>query len=466
MKVGNRIELTLENLALGGEAVARIDGGMVVFVRGGIPGDRAIVEIIKRKRRFATGKVVELVEPSTLRTEARCEYFGRCGGCKWQCLTYEEQLRFKQQQVAEALSHIGNIQDVPVNDILGMESPWYYRNKMEFTFGQDEEEGLSLGQHYAGRWDKLIDLKNCYLQSEDSVEIFALCRDFARQQNLTAFSTRTESGEGEGLLRHLVIREGKHTGDIMVNIVTSGEHFPQLDRFVRYLTAGFPRITSIVQTINRRKGQSSQGQEEHLLYGEPLIREMINGFSFEISARSFFQTNTFQTEILYQTVQRMAELPQNGVALDLYCGTGSIALHLARNAQKVYGIELVEEAVLNARKNAKQNKIENVSFHCGEVQKVLPTLGLQALDVIVIDPPRSGLSKKGVKHILNIAARQIVYVSCNPATLARDVAMLIEGGYAIREVQPVDMFPHTYHIETVVDLRKHGEPRHSGFRNV
>ena len=450
MQIGDRIELSLETLALGGEAIARFDKGMVVFVRGGIPGDRGIVEIIKRKRKFATGKLVELLDPSPLRIEPRCEYFGRCGGCKWQYLKYEDQLNFKQQQVREAFQHIGKLQDIRVNDIIGMESPWYYRNKMEFSFGQDEEEGLILGQHYAGRWDKKIDLQNCYLQSEDSVEIFALCRDFARKQNLTVFSSDTE----EGLLRHLVVREGKHSGDIMVNIVTSGEHFSQADRFVRYLTAGMPRITSIVHTINRRKGQSSQGQEEILLYGEPTIQETINGLSFEISAQSFFQTNSLQTEILYQTIQRMAEVPQSGTAVDLYCGTGSIALHLAPQAKMVYGIELVEDSILNARKNAERNKIKNVEFHCGEVQKVMPTLDFEQPDVMVVDPPRAGLSKKVVGHILKADSRQIIYVSCNPATLARDIAMILDGGYSIREIQPVDMFPHTYHIETVVNLMK------------
>ncbi|MCP4401236.1 MAG: 23S rRNA (uracil(1939)-C(5))-methyltransferase RlmD [bacterium] len=450
MQIGDRVELSLESLALGGEAIARVDKGMVVFVRGGIPGDRGIVEIIKRKRRFATGKLVELLESSPLRIEPRCEYFGRCGGCKWQYLKYEDQLKFKQQQVLEAFRHIGKLQEIRVNDIIGMESPWYYRNKMEFSFGQDEEEGLILGQHYAGRWDKKIDLQNCYLQSEDSVEIFALCRDFVRKQQLTVFSSDTE----EGLLRHLVVREGKHTGDIMVNVVTSGEHFPQMDRFVRYLSAGMPRITAIVHTINRRKGQSSQGQEEILLYGEPTIQETINGLSFEISAQSFFQTNSLQTEILYQTIRRMAEIPHGGTAVDLYCGTGSIALHLAPQSKMVYGIELVEDSILNARKNAKRNKIENVEFHCGEVQKVLPTLEFEQPDVMVVDPPRAGLSKKVVGHLLKADSRQIIYVSCNPATLARDVAMISDGGYSIREIQPVDMFPHTYHIETVVNLVK------------
>jgi len=453
MKVGNRVELTLENLALGGEAIARINEGMVVFVRGGIPGDRGIVEIIKRKKRFAVGKLVELLEPSSLRIPPHCEYFGRCGGCKWQYLSYENQLTFKHQQVAEAFGHIGKIQEAPVNDVIGMESPWYYRNKMEFTFGQDEKEGLILGQHYAGHWDQLVDLHNCYLQSEDSVEVFALCRDFARKQELTTFSTIT----GEGLLRHVVVREGKHTGDIMVNIVTSAEYFPQMDRFVRYLMAGFPRITSIVQTINRRKGQSSQGQEELLIYGDSTIKETINNLSFEISARSFFQTNTVQAETLYQTIQRMAEVDGSGVVVDLYCGTGSIALHLAPQAKMVYGIELVEEAVRNAEQNAERNQIKNVSFHCGEVQKVLPDVLPGSPELIVVDPPRAGLTKKIVGHILKATPRQIIYVSCNPATLARDIPMLSDGGYTIQEVQPVDMFPHTYHIETVVNLTKRNE---------
>lgn len=450
MKAGNRIELTLENLALGGEAIARIDSGMVVFVQGGIPGDRGIIEITKRKKNFAFGKLVELLNPSPLRITPRCEYFGRCGGCKWQYLKYEDQLQFKQQQVAEALAHIGKVQDVHVNDILGMESPWYYRNKMEFTFGEDEQGQLILGQHYSGRWDQLLDLSICYLQSEASVELFDLCRDFARKQGLKAFSNTS----GEGLLRHVIVREGKHTGNVMLNIVTSAEYFPQMDRFVRYLTAGFPRITSIVHTINRQIGQSSQGQEEYLLYGEPTIRETINNFSFEISAKSFFQTNTRQSEILYQSIQRMADIDERGIAVDLYCGTGSIALHLASRAKMVYGIELVEEAVRNAEQNAERNHLSNVQFYCGEVRKVLPEVVPPGPEVMVIDPPRAGLSKKVVKYMLDASPRQIIYVSCNPATLARDVAMIMDGNYRIKEVQPVDMFPHTYHIETVVNLMK------------
>lgn len=449
MKVGDRVELILENLALGGEAVARTDKGMVIFVRNGIPGDRALVEIIKRKRHFATGKIVELLAPSSLRVTPRCEYFGRCGGCKWQYLDYQDQLKFKQQLIAETLERIGKLQNIPVNDIIGMESPWYYRNKMEFSFGWKQDEGLILGQHVAGRWDELIDLQTCYLQSEASVEIFSLCREFARKYNLTAFSTIT----GEGLLRHIVVREGKHTEDILVNMVTSSEYFPQMDRFVRYLLAGYPLITGIVQTINRRKGQSSQGQEEHLIFGESMITETMNGCSFKISAKSFFQTNTSQAELLYRTVQRMANGNQQGIAVDLYCGTGAIAFHLASYFKMVYGIELVEDAVFNAEQNAERNAISNVSFHCGEVQKVFSDLLQTSPDLIVVDPPRAGLSKKVVRDILHASPRQIIYVSCNPATLARDVAMFTDKGFDIVEVQPIDMFPHTYHIETVVNLK-------------
>lgn len=450
MKAGERIEVTIETLALGGEALARTADGMVMFVQGGVPGDRALVEILKRKQRFATGKIVELLEPSALRIEPRCAYFGRCGGCKWQYLAYTDQLRFKQQQVAETLQHLGKIQEFTVNPIIGMADPWYYRNKMEFSFGWDEAEGLQLGQHLPGRWDRMVDLQTCYLQSERSVDIFNVCREYARQHGLAAFTSATE----QGLLRHVVVREGKHTNDLMVNIVVSGEMFPHLDRFVRYLLVAHPEITSLLLTINRRKGQSSQGQQEDVLFGEPLMTETVNGLTFEISAQSFFQTNTLQAEQLYQTVQRMVVGNPQGVAVDLYCGTGAFALHVAPLFQTVYGIELVEDAVANAERNAERNQITNVEFRCGEVQKLFVDLLTTAPDVIIVDPPRAGIAPKAVRHITNAAPRQIVYVSCNPATLARDVALFVEGGYQVKEVQPVDMFPHTYHIETVVDLRR------------
>jgi len=463
MKVGNRVELTLEKLALGGEAIGRTPDGIVVFVKGGVPGDRAIVEVVKRKRQYIAGKIVELLEPSTLRIPPRCEYFGRCGGCKWQFLSYEKQLHFKQQQVAETLEHIGKLQNIQVNDILGMEDPWYYRNKMEFSFHQDTEAhhpdeahhsdggSLVLGQHVAGHWDRVVDLQNCYLQSERSVDIFYLCREFARKQQLSVFSSITE----QGLLRHVVVREGKHTGDLMVNIVTSGEYFPQMDRFVRYLIVGRPDISSIMLTINRRKGQSSQGQEEHLIFGDATIKDTLNGITFEYSAQSFFQTNTLQAEQLYRIVQRMAIGDRRhcgSMAVDLYCGTGAIAFHLAPHFQKVYGVELVEDAVENARRNAEHNKITNVEFHCGEVQKLVPDMLPEAPDLVVVDPPRAGVAPKVLRHLIRIAPPQIVYVSCNPATLARDVEELTQNGYKVAEVQPVDMFPHTYHIETVVNL--------------
>lgn len=448
MKVGNRSELTLEKLALGGEAIAHAPDGVVVFVKGGLPGDRAVVEITKRKRKLLFGAIVDLLEPSDLRAPARCEYFGRCGGCKWQFLPYAQQVDFKRQLVAETLEHLGKLRDVDVKPMLGMEEPWCYRNKMEFSFAHGENGELILGQHVAGRWDLVIDLENCYLQSERSVDVFGLCRDFCRKQQLTAFSTLT----GEGLLRHVVVREGKHTGDLMVNLVTSGEYFPQMDRFVRYLTAGRPDITGIVLTVNRRKGQSAQGQEEHIIYGEPTIQETLNGIVFEYSARSFFQTNTVQAERLYQVVQRMAG--GRGTAVDLYCGTGAIAFHLAPQFSRVYGVELVEDAVENARRTAERNQITNVEFLCGEVQKLVPDALPDAPDLVVVDPPRAGVAPKTLRHLMRIAPPQIIYVSCNPATLARDVEQLAQHDYRVAEVQPVDMFPHTYHIETVVNLLK------------
>jgi 23S rRNA (uracil1939-C5)-methyltransferase len=450
MRIGERIEVTFETLALGGEALGHTAEGLVVFASGVVPGDRGLVEITKRKPRFAVGALVELREPSSLRVPPRCEYFGRCGGCKWQYLTYADQLRFKQQQVTETLAHLGKLQDFAVNPILGTATPWYYRNKMEFSFGQLEQEGVLLGQHENGRWDRLVDLETCYLQSERSVAVFSFCRTFARQHKLTAFTSTTE----QGLLRHVVVREGKQTGDLMVNLVISGEPFVEQAQFVQELCAAFPDLTSLILTINRNKGQSSQGQEEQVLFGQSTITEKVNQLLFEISAKSFFQTNTLQTEHLYQIVQRMVQGNLSGTAVDLYCGTGAIAFHLAPLFQQVHGIELVAEAVENARRNAARNNLANITFHCGEVQKLFPSVIPAAPDVIVVDPPRAGLSKKAIKHIMQVVPRQIVYVSCNPATLARDVALLLEGGYQVVEVQPVDMFPHTYHIETVMDLRK------------
>lgn len=448
LKKGDLLTLTITDLAFGGESVARTEDNLVVFVKGGLPGEEVRVQITRCKGRFVEGKVLEVLCPSPFRVQARCKHFGPCGGCTWQDLYYPEQLKFKQKQVQDALVRIGKLTDFSINPMVGMSpEPWYYRNKMEYTFGYDPQDQLILGQHRSGHWDQLVDIETCWLQSPTSNKILNLCKEFARKHGLTAYSNKTH----QGLLRHLVIREGKNTGEVMVNLVTSGEDFPQVHELVQVLTAQVPEITSIVLNVNRRVGETSQGQEEKVLWGRPTIREIINGLQFEISANSFFQTNTWQAERLYRFVLNMAEVHKGSIVWDLYCGTGAIALHLAPLVKEVHGVELNPIAVENAQLNAQKNRIENVFFHCGEVKKVLRTLPFYP-DLIVVDPPRDGLNRKVIQAMVDKGPSQIIYVSCNPTTLARDLKDICEAGYKISQVQPIDMFPHTYHIETVVSL--------------
>ena len=450
LKKGDILTLTIEDLAFGGESVARTEEGLVVFMRGGLPQDQVRVQVTKCKRNFAEGKILEIIRPSPFRVPPRSKHFGVCGGCTWQDLRYEEQLRFKQKQVKEALVRIGKLTDISVNPTIGMSpEPWFYRNKMEFTFGYDEQGQLILGLHQIGRWDRIVDIEECWLQSPLSNKILGIVKEFAIKRKLSAYSTKTH----EGLLRHLVIREGKNTGQVMVNLVTSGEDFPQAPELVQVLTARVPEITSIVLNVNRRVGETGQGEEERVLWGQPFICEVVNGLQFEISANSFFQPNTHQAQRLYRVVGDMAEVDKGSVVLDLYCGTGAIAFHLAPKVKEVHGVEINPIAVENARLNAQKNQIGNVFFYCGEVKKILPGLPIQP-DLAVVDPPRAGLDKKGIKALLEIAPPQILYVSCNPTTLARDLKDLQGSGYSVSQVQPIDMFPHTYHIETVTGLWK------------
>lgn len=448
-KKGDLLTLTILDLAFGGEGVARTEDNQVVFVKRGLPQEQVHVEVTKCKSRFVEGKVVDILQASPFRVPARCRHFGLCGGCTWQDLDYEAQLKFKQKQVADALTRIGKLESVFINPVIGMSpEPWYYRNKMEYTFGYDKQGQIILGQHRAGQWYELVDIEECWLQSPTSNKILKICKEFVRKHNLSAYSTKTH----RGLLRHLVIREGKNTGDVLINLIILGEDFPQADAFVEQLTAQVPEITSIVLNVNRRVSETSQGEEERILWGQPVIHETVNDLHFDISANSFFQTNTYQTQRLYRLIVDMAKVDKGSIVLDLYCGTGSITLHLASRVKEVHGVEINPLAIENARHNAQKNQIENAFFYCGEVRKVLRDLSFP-LDVIVVDPPRDGLNRKVIQFLLEKTPSQILYVSCNPTTLARDLKDLCEGGYSVSRVQPIDMFPHTYHIETVTELR-------------
>ena len=476
------VELEISDLAYGGKSVAKLDG-FVVLLRGGstsfdfaqdrplttsgIPGDVVKVEIIKKKSNFAEARILEIIKESDLRTKPVCSHFGLCGGCSWQDLKYEEQLKFKTKQVKESLKHIGGFSDFPIQDALGSDEIFYYRNKMEYAFTPDPNQELILGLHPKERFYQVFDLKECFLQSEKANLIVDLVRRFAKEKKLIPYDLKKRSG----FLRFLAIREGKNTDMTMVNLVTNKGEFPFKDEFSSQLLSNFPFVKSIVRNINSKLANIAVGEEEDILGGERTITEKLGKFKFEISSNSFFQTNTRQAEKLYEVVVNMADLQGDESVLDLYCGTGTISIFLSQKAKKIIGVESVEESVRNAQRNAELNGITNCEFVCGEVKKVLAKFSAvgatpaggqgsayggvadkEIPDLVVVDPPRAGLHKHVIKSLLEIKPPKIIYVSCNPSTLARDLKILCEEGYQLENVQPIDMFPHTYHIETVVKL--------------
>lgn len=476
---GTELTLALDSFAFEGKSIARLDG-LVVFVEGGVPGDEVRVRLTKIKKQFLEADVVEVIKKSPLRVEPQCKYFGTCGGCKWQHVDYQAQLDFKRQHVVDALERIGGFsegvhsdKDIAVNPTLGAEDIYFYRNKMEFSFGEKwltrdelekwkQETGdrrpsrFALGMHIPQRFDKVLDLDECHLQSVVSNRILNLVREFCLDRQLPIYSTFTHTG----YLRNLVIRQSTHTDDLMVNLVTSDDQPKLLLALSSLLLAEIPSITTIINNITQRKSQVAIGDSEKIYHGSGYITEKIGKRTYHISANSFFQTNTKQAERLYDVAKRMANLKSEDIVFDLYSGTGTIALHIADDVKEVVGIENVEAAVEDARKNAAANKISNGTFILGDLKDRLTkdTAWLNnhsKPNVMIIDPPRAGMHEKVVHEVVEMKPERIVYVSCNPSTQARDLKLMCsETGYRIVEVQPVDMFPHTYHIENVVSLRK------------
>ena len=449
---GQRLSVTIDDLAFGGEGVGRADG-YVVFVRGGVPGDRLSVRLDQARSRFGRGTIEAIEIPSPHRVEAPCPYFGRCGGCKLQHVAYQAQLSFKSKQVADALERLGGLGAVDVRPILGAGETYGYRNKMEFTVARSGEgAGLTVGLHEADRYDAVLDIERCLLQSERMNALLDEARRFFAASGLTAW----EQDSGEGLLRFLMLREGYRTGESMVNIVTSSPAVSELAPLAAGLSAREPRTTSVVMNVNPKKASVAAGVEEHLLGGRDHIRESVGGLEFQVSANSFFQTNTAQAERLFALVLDSAGLEGGETVLDLYSGTGAISLQLARRCRWVYGVEVTQAAVDDAARNAAANGIANCTFLAGEVRFVLPQLISQGVGarVVVADPPRAGFHPKALRALLQMGPARIIYVSCNPATLARDLGELVRGGYRLEWVQPVDMFPHTPHIEAVARLER------------
>lgn len=463
VKRGELVELTLDSAAYEGVAVGRVEG-FVVFVRHGVPGDRIRARIRKKQKNFAEASLEEVLEPSPRRVEPHCRHFGVCGGCRWQNAEYPLQLEFKRNQVEELLRRIGGFKDLVARPTLESPTPYYYRNKMEFTFGANRwltseeiaesgpvDRGFALGLHIPKRFDRILDIEECHLLSPDSSELLNRVRVLAREFGWTPYDTRTH----EGYLRNLVIRLARRTGQTMVHLVTSEDHPGRVEKLTASLISEFPAITTVVNSVNDSRSPVAAGKER-VYHGDGYITEMIGGLSLRVMPTTFFQPNTEQAERLYQTVGEFAGLGADDTLYDLYTGIGSIGLFLASEAKCVVGVEQQVEAVEQARRNARENGVENAFFHAADADQALDPNLLQlygAPTVLVADPPRVGLSSKVCEAILRTLPKRMVYVSCNPATQARDLRILA-GAYSITAVQPVDMFPQTHHIENVVCLER------------
>lgn len=446
LKKGQEIIIKIDSLVYGGRGIGTWEG-MKVFVEDVVPGDTVKVSFRKIKSNYAEAHLVELIEKSPQRVEPRCKHFQTCGGCKWQFLSYEDQCKVKEQQVRDAIEKIGHMNPEIVLPVIGNETPWFYRNKMELSFDNEQRLGFyPKGFHY-----EVFDLEECFLQSELMVEIVEKVRNFIREYKIPAYNKETH----EGLVRNLVIREAKNTNETMVILLTSTDLFEHKDEFIA-LFKDDPRITSLYwSTVYNVPGHPTW-TEENLLLGKESLTEILNlengqKLEFDILPQAFFQTNTKQAEVLYSKVIQLAGLTGNEVVFDLYCGTGTIGLFCAHKAKEVLGIEENESAVESARSNALKNGIKNAGFYLGRVENRLIDLKVKP-DVVIVDPPRAGLGEEVVKSVAAFGAPKIVYVSCNPTTLARDLNFFEGLGYSCESVLPVDMFPQTHHVESVALL--------------
>ena len=444
------LELTIDRLAYGGNGVARLNG-FVVFVRRGLPGDTVRARVTKVQRRHAEALATEILQPSPLRVDAPCRHYPACGGCRFQDLAYEAQVAAKYDQVADALRRIGGVADPPLEEILPAEEIFHYRNKLEYSFTQ-LDDGPALGFHKAGRWDEVLEIERCWLTTDLGNAIRNTVREWARADRLVAY----DQTEHSGYLRHLVVREGRNSGQVLVQLVTAaGERFER-GGFVDALRA-FPQVRSIHWSVNDTQAEVTTNLPTELLWGDEAIEEVLCGLRFRVRPNAFLQTNTRMAERLYDIAREFAALGGNDTVYDLYCGIGSIGLVLAEDALTVWGVDVSEESIACAIENAELNGIGNAAYFAGNVGQALEDLHARSgdPDVVVVDPPRAGLAGKALKRLGEIGAPRVVYVSCNPTTLAGDVKRLrAEYGYDLKRIKPVDMFPHTPHVEAVSLLER------------
>ncbi|KAB2489404.1 23S rRNA (uracil(1939)-C(5))-methyltransferase RlmD [Priestia endophytica] len=436
------VTVKFEDLTHEGAGVAKVDG-FPIFVQNALPEEEGNVKIIKVKKGFAIGRMMETTKESRFRTEPPCPVYKQCGGCQLQHLKYEAQLDYKTKQVKEVLARLGNIKDVTVHPTLGMEDPWNYRNKAQVPVG--ESEGGLVAGFYKQRSHDIIDIERCMIQQEQNDDVVQAVREICSKYGIRAY----DETKHKGTLRHVMVRYGATTGEQMVVLVTRTKELPNKNKVIEELRARLPQLKSIVQNVNSKKTNVIMGDETTVLWGEEYIYDNIGDIKFAISARSFYQVNPTQTKVLYDKALEYADLQGEEEVIDAYCGIGTISLFLAQKAKKVYGVEIIPEAIEDAKRNAELNDITNAEFEAGKAEEVIPAWykkGISA-DTLVVDPPRKGCDEALLNTIIDMKPNRVVYVSCNPGTLARDLQVLEEGGYKTVEVQPVDMFPHTTHVE-------------------
>ena len=448
---------TIDILRLGsnGEGVGRVEN-FTVFVDGALPGETVTARITFVKKQYATGRLEKVQKPSEHRVKPPCSVYAECGGCQLQHLSYEGQLAEKRQQVQDAVERIGKLKDIPILPTLGADDPWAYRNKMQLPVGGDKKS-LHIGC-FAEKSHRIIDIDACPIQKGGNNEIIPVVRQWMKEYKIPAY----DEDRGTGIVRHIMGRTGVHSGEIMVCIVTAVPMVPHMKELVQMLRKDVSGLTSVIQNINSRHTNVILGNKTKVIYGSPTISDSIGDLSFRISAQSFFQVNSEQAQKLYDTALSYADLKGNEMVVDVYCGTGTITLFLAKRAKFAYGIEIVEPAIRDAVKNAKDNGVKNAHFMCGDAAYKLPELLRSGVkpDVIVIDPPRAGCEEKVLNAIASVKPKRVVYVSCKPATLARDLAYMKTRGYETQKVQPVDMFPQTHHTEVITLLSKLESKRH------
>ena len=442
------VRVKIQHLSHKGKGCATIDN-RAVEVSGVLPGDVVDVVVVSKRRHTARVRLERIVEEGIDRIDAECCQYGRCGGCVWQNVPYQEQCRLKKELVETALGSIPGGYHFGETDIVPSPDQFFYRNKMEFSFDSPPKEDriIRLGLHEAGRYDRVFDLKQCLLQSELSNRVVQATGDYVRNNELSVYGLKSH----KGLLRYLMIRDGKNTGDLMVNLVTSGDDFPQLEQYAGYVRAEIPEITTILRSINSGRASVTVGEEHETVLGDGVITDRIGQFLFTISPDSFFQTNTSQAYNLYETIRSYCNLDGTQRLLDLYSGTGTIGIYCSDGAASVTGVELVESAVYDARRNAELNEVSNCTFISGTVEKFLGE-DLDDFDVVICDPPRAGIHPKAMHRLLQMRVPRMVYISCNIKALPADLEMLFMAGYRIRKVMVFDMSPHTPHVETVVLL--------------